>query len=83
MVNVDFCYRIEKEAEWGENEAGEPCEVYAKIAMKLGRVPSESEYDITHKELVSSLAKNMGIKDEYITPISYQEWAENQDETEE
>lgn len=41
---------------------------------------TEDEYSQMHTAWASSVARSTGVKLEHVVPISYKEWAENQEE---
>jgi hypothetical protein len=83
-ANVEFCYRILAEAGMAyDTETNEPCDCYCKIGVAMTRPPlTEEEYNQMHTAWASSVARSTGIKLEHVVPISYKEWAENQEEEE-
>jgi hypothetical protein len=85
IYDLYFCYRIEKEAGLGDDENGNPCEVYAQI--ELGECNTENrDYELekrTHIEGIQVIADMFGVKPEYIIPISQEEYDANNGENEE
>jgi hypothetical protein len=84
IYDLLFHYRIEKEAEFGADKNGNPCEVYLQI--KLGKCNTETRDADMEKQAqidgIPELADMLGTKPEYITPITPEEYAENADEIE-
>lgn len=80
-METRLCYRIEKEAGWGEDEQGNPTEVYSCIKLNGKTCDiSESKY----KELVEIGKKltveSFDIDEQFITPITLDEYLDNVDE---
>lgn len=81
-METRLCYRIEKEAGWGEDEYGNPTEVYSCIKLDGSKTCdiSESRY----KELVEIgkklTAGSFDIDEHFITPITLDEYLDNVDE---
>ena len=82
-MKIRLCYRVEKEAGWGEDEDGDPTEVYSciKIDCKTYNVPKNQ-----YKELVEAgkkiTARSFNIDEKLITPITLNEYLDNTEEDE-
>lgn len=80
-MKIRLCYRVEKEAGWGEDEFGNPTEVYScvKLDCKTYNVPKEE-----YKELVKIgkklTAGQFDIDESLITPITLNEYLDNSEE---
>lgn len=85
MATVEFCYRIEKEAKMArDTTTGEHCECWSKVGLDLAVMPNtEVEYAEMHESLRSILAGQINSDIKNITPISYQEYQEHNDEDDE
>jgi hypothetical protein len=81
-ANVEFCYRILAEAGMAYDRAADkPCDCYCKIGVAMTKPPlTEEEYNQLHSTWAVSVARSTGVKLEHVIPISYKEWAENQEE---
>lgn len=81
-TNVEFCYRILAEAGMAYDRAADkPCDCYCKIGVAMTKPPlTEEEYNQLHSTWAVSVARSTGVKLEHVIPISYKEWAENQEE---
>ena len=82
-MKIRLCYRIEKEAGWGEDEQGNPTEVYSclKINCTTYNVPKHQ-----YKELVEIgrklTAQNFIVDINLVTPITLNEYLDNVEEEE-
>lgn len=80
-MKVRLCYRVEKEAGWGEDENGDPTEVYSciKVDCKTYTIPKEQ-----YKSLVEAgkkiTSKSFNIDEKWITPITLNEYLDNTEE---
>lgn len=80
-MRIRLCYRVEKESGWGEDENGNPTEVYSciKLDCKTYNVPKEE-----YKELVEIgkklTAGQFGIEEDLITSITLNEYLDNMEE---
>ncbi len=72
---IRLCYRVEKEAGWGEDEKGNPAEVYScvKLDCKTYNIPKDE-----YKELVE--AGSFNIDEDLVTPITLNEYLDNTEE---
>lgn len=83
-MKIRLCYRVEKEAGWGEDEYGNPTEVYSCIKMdcKTYNIPKDE-----YKELIKVgkrlTARSFNIDENLITPITLNEYLDNTEEDEE
>lgn len=77
-MRIRLCYRIEKEAAWGEDEYGNPTEVYScvKIDSKTYNVPKNEYRELIEvtKKLVAATFK---VDEELIIPITLNEYLDN------
>ncbi|CAM2079689.1 MAG: Phage protein [uncultured Clostridium sp.] len=79
-LKIRLCYRIEKEAGWGEDEYGNPTEVYScvKVNCTTYNVPKNQ-----YKELVEVgiriTASQFKIAENLITPITLNEYLDHVD----
>ena len=75
-MQIRLCYRVEKEAGWGEDEHGNPTEVYSCVKVN---VPKNQ-----YKELVEAgrriTASQFKIDENLITPITLNEYLDHVDE---
>ena len=77
-MKIRLCYRVEKEAGWGEDEYGNPTEVYScvKVNCTTYNVPKKQ-----YEELVESgrriLATKFKINENLIIPITLNEYLDN------
>jgi hypothetical protein len=83
IYDLYFCYRIEKEARIGEDEHGNPCEIYVQI--KLGECETENldpEQERKSHEVdgPNIIADMYHIPIELITPITLEEYAKHAEE---
>lgn len=80
-MKIRLCYRVEKEADWGEDEYGNPTEVYScvKVNCTTYNVPKNQ-----YKELVEAgrriTASQFKIDENLITPITLNEYLDHVDE---
>ena len=80
-MKIRLCYRIEKEAGWGEDEFGNPTEVYScvKVNCTTYNVPKKQ-----YKELVEAgrkiTAENFIVDINLVTPITLNEYLDNVEE---
>lgn len=80
-MQIRLCYRVEKEAGWGEDEHGNPTEVYScvKVNCKTYNVPKNQ-----YKELVEVgrriTAEQFNIDEELIIPITLNEYLDHVEE---
>ena len=80
-MKIRLCYRVEKEAGWGEDEYGNPTEVYScvKVNCTTYNVPKNQ-----YKELVEArrriTASQFKIDENLITPITLNEYLDHVDE---
>ena len=80
-MQIRLCYRVEKEAGWGEDEHGNPTEVYScvKVNCTTYNVPKNQ-----YKELVEAgrriTASQFKIDENLITPITLNENLDHVDE---
>ena len=80
-MKIRLCYRIEKEAGWGEDEFGNPTEVYScvKVNCTTYNVPKKQ-----YKELVEAgrkiTAENFIVDIHLVTPITLNEYLDNVEE---
>ena len=80
-MKIRLCYRVEKEAGWGEDEHGNPTEVYScvKFDYKTYNIPKNQ-----YKELVEAgrriTASQFKIDENLITPITLNEYLDNMEE---
>lgn len=80
-MKIRLCYRVEKEAGWGEDEHGNPTEVYScvKLDYKTYNIPKNQ-----YKELVEAgrriTASQFKIDENLITPITLNEYLDNMEE---
>ena len=80
-MKIRLCYRVEKEAGWGEDEYGNPTEVYScvKVNCTTYNVPKNQ-----YKELVEAgrriTASQFKIDENLITPIALNEYLDHVDE---
>lgn len=80
-MKIRLCYRVEKEAGWGEDEYGNPTEVYicVKVNCTTYNVPKNQ-----YKELVEAgrriTASQFKIDENLITPITLNEYLDHVDE---
>nr|DAH55784.1 MAG TPA: hypothetical protein [Caudoviricetes sp.] len=80
-LKIRLCYRVEKEAGWGEDEYGNPTEVYScvKVNCTTYNVPKNQ-----YKELVEAgrriTASQFKIDENLITPITLNEYLDHVDE---
>ena len=83
-MKIRLCYRVEKEAGWGEDENGNPSEVYScvKADCKIYNVP-KNEYKKLVKAGKRITAKIFNIDEKFITPITLNEYLDNTEEDEE
>ena len=83
-MNLRFCYRIDKEAGWGKDEIGNPCEVYSciKVSSKTYNMDRES-YTGLVDAFKAMTADNMNIDINHITPITLNEYLDNTEEDDE
>ena len=78
---IRLCYRIEKEAGWGEDEQGNPTEVYScvKLRCKTYNIPREQ-----YKELVEAerkvIARSFKVDESLVIPITLNEYLDNTEE---
>jgi hypothetical protein len=83
-MKIRLCYRVEKEAGWGEDEYGNPTEVYSCVTLdwKTYNVPKEEYKELVKvgKELT---AKSFDINKELITPVTLNEYLDNTEKIEE
>lgn len=80
-MKIRLCYRLEKEAGWGEDEKGNPAEVYScvKLDCKTYNIPK-----VKYKELVEAgkkiTAGSFNIDEDLVTPITLNEYLDNTEE---
>lgn len=80
-MKIRLCYRVEKEAGWGEDEFGNPTEVYScvKVNCKTYNFPKNQ-----YKELVEvgkkMTARSFNIDEKFIIPITLNEYLDNTEE---
>ena len=80
-MKIRLCYRVEKEAGWGEDEHGNPTEVYScvKLDCTTYNIPKDE-----YKELVKAgrriTATQYEIDETLITPITLNEYLDNMEE---
>ena len=80
-MKIRLCYRVEKEAGWGEDEHGNPTEVYScvKLDCKTYNIPKQE-----YKELVEAgkklTAVSFNIDEDLVTPITLNEYLDNMEE---
>lgn len=80
-MQIRLCYRVEKEAGWGEDEHGNPTEVYScvKVNCTTYNVPKKQ-----YKELIEAgrriTASQFKIDENLITPITLNEYLDHVDE---
>lgn len=80
-MKIRLCYRVEKEAGWGEDEHGNPTEVYScvKLDYTTYNIPKDE-----YKELVEAgrriTASQFKIDENLITPITLNEYLDNTEE---
>lgn len=80
-MRVYYCFRLGKELDLGEDvETGEPCEVYMRVSADTKKEISEEEYKDQHEAFKKVIAYQMEVDENYITPISQEEYSENVDE---
>lgn len=84
IYDLYFHYRIEKEAGFGKDENGNPCEVYMQLTLgECNTKTREAEKEKqAHVDSVPGIADILCTKPEYITPITLEEYAKNMDEGE-
>ena len=82
-MKIRLCYRVEKEAGWGEDEHGNPTEVYScvKLDCKTYNIPKQE-----YKELVEAgkklTAVSFNIDEDLVTPITLNEYLDNMESNE-
>ena len=82
MVNARFCYLVSPDAKLASDiETGEPCEAYISFSMtdeneEPVKVPCDF-YCRRHLAGIKDLAKLGGLKPEWLTPITIEEYIEN------
>lgn len=83
-MKIRLCYRVEKEAGWGEDGNGNPTEVYSCIKMdcKTYNIPKD-EYQELIKIGSKLTAGSFNIDEKLITPITLNEYLDNTEEEEE
>lgn len=80
-MKIRLCYRVEKEEGWGEDEHGNPTEVYScvKLDCTTYNIPKDE-----YKELVEAgrriTASQFKIDENLITPITLNEYLDNMEE---
>lgn len=80
-MKIRLCYRVEKEAGWGEDEHGNPIEVYScvKLDCETYNIPKQE-----YKELVEAgkklTAVSFNIDEDLVTPITLNEYLDNMEE---
>lgn len=77
-MTIRLCYRIEKEAAWGEDEYGNPTEVYScvKIDCKTYNVPKK-EYGELIEVIKKLMVATFKIDEKLINPITLNEYLDN------
>lgn len=82
-MKIRLCYRIEKEAGWGEDENGNPTEVYSCVKMNCKTYNIKKE---EYKELIELgkklTAGQFHIEEELVVPITLNEYLDNTEEDE-
>ena len=80
-MKVRLCYRIEKEAGWGEDEYGNPTEVYScvKVDSKTYNIPKD-EYEKLVETGKKLTAASFDIDENLVTPITLNEYLDNNEE---
>lgn len=82
-LKIRLCYKVEKEAGWGEDEQGNPTEVYScvKLSCKTYNVPKKQ-----YQELVKAgkklTARSFNIDESLVTPITLNEYLDNTEDDE-
>ncbi len=79
VYDLYFHYRIDKEANLGEDENGDPCEVYMRVKFEECNTETrDTELEKqAHNDLINDLAEQLEINPEYIVPITKEEYDEN------
>lgn len=80
-MKIRLCYRIEKEAGWGEDEDGNPTEVYScvKFDTNTYNVPKKKYKDIV-EAFRKITASQTNIDEKYIIPITLNEYLDKTEE---
>lgn len=77
MLKPRFCYRISAKAGLAHDGEGNNASCFTQANFEDGNLLTKESYDIFHKELKSSLSRQMGIPEEYFECISQAEYDEN------
>lgn len=80
-MNLRLCYRVEKEAGWGQDEHGDPTEVYSCVKINSNTYNVQKD---KYKDLVdlgkTMTSKMFNIEEELVTPITLNEYLDNTEE---
>ena len=83
-MKIRLCYRIDKEAGWGEDENGNPTEVYSCIKMncKSYNIPKEEYKELVELGKILTIS-SFNIDEKFVIPITLNEYLDNTEEEEE
>jgi len=76
-----FYYRVSAEAGIGKNmETGEPTAVYLKVDLDVEQLPED--YEAARELMKGAISEQLQLNNEWLTPISEEEYNANQGEDE-
>ncbi len=80
-MKVRLCYRVEKEAGWGEDEHGNSTEVFSciKVDCESYNIPKEL-YKVLVEAGRKMTSEKFDIDEKLITPITLNEYLDNTEE---
>lgn len=79
QIDIRFCYLISADAGLAyDTETGEKTELYSQIKLNGAKNPP-SDYRETHERMGKALAEQYGLKPEWITPISTEQYDRESD----
>lgn len=80
-MNIRLCYKIDKEAGWGQDEEGNPTEVYSCVKLDCNsyNLPREKYEKLTGVGKTLT-AGQFNISEDLITPITLNEYLDNTEE---
>lgn len=80
---VTYYFRVEKEAGWAEDEAGNPAECYLSWKCGVGEALDEAGEAARQRSVKELVSHTFKIAPEHLTPISEQEYRMNTEEPDE
>lgn len=81
-MDIRFCFRLTAEAGMArDTQTGEPVECFTQVQLG-GAKHAPADYNAMHDSLRVSVAAQIGVKPEYVIPISQAEYDENVDSDE-